>query len=230
MSESVKKMFAEIAGRYDLLNHLLSFNIDRSWRNKTIASLEMPLNQHFKALDLCAGTLDLTLALAQKYPSCEIIAADFCYPMLNAGMAKIKPKDKKRIQLCCADALKLPFTDNSFDAIFCGYGFRNLDDPLKAIDELKRILKPGGQLLILDFFKPERKITRLFHQTYGRFILPLIGRLIASNKQAYVYLNRSVDSFMSVSEAVSLVKERGFKEAKKSDFFLGISSLLYARN
>lgn len=237
MSEAVKNMFAQIAGRYDLLNHLLSFNVDKSWRRKAVGKLNLLANPSsqksqcdLSVLDLCAGTLDLTLEIARQYPNSRIFSADFCYPMLKEGRAKILQADTGRIQLCCADALKMPFPDHSFDAILCGYGFRNLDDSVRAVDELKRVLKPGGQLVILDFFKPERKVTQLFHETYGRFMLPLVGRLVAANKDAYVYLNKSVDSFMGASQTVDLLTRRGFTGAAKEDLFLGISSLVHAFN
>lgn len=228
MSENVKNLFTSISPTYDRLNHLLSFHIDKKWRKNTIQSIQFPTSQSIKALDLCAGTLDLSVQFLHDYPHSHVTSLDFSQNMLDYGSHKISAEDQSRIQLVCGDALKLPFEDQSFDVIFCGYGFRNLDDKWAGIQEMKRVLKPQGQILILDFFKPRRFITKCFHHTYGRFILPLVGAIIAKNKDAYTYLYESINQFYSLDQCKDSFKQAGYNHVTSTDFLLGISSLVTA--
>ncbi len=225
MSEDVKQIFSSIAGRYDLLNHLLSFQVDRLWRKKAIRSLNLNPSKNHLALDLCAGTLDLSIEFLKQCPYSRILAADFCFPMLKEGTHKISTRS---IIPVTADALNLPFKNETFDVVFCGYGFRNLDDKQAGAQEINRILKPGGKVVILDFFKPQTLLSRIFHHTYARFIMPLIGGLISRNKEAYRYLRNSIGGFLTTTETCQLFKKSGFSDVSSKDYILGISSAVTA--
>ncbi len=229
MSETVKSLFTTISPTYDRLNHILSFNIDKIWRKKAIAWIEKPKNSCFQVLDLCAGTFDLSLECLRQFSECHVIAADFSQGMLNAGMAKIEAlKLKGKIVPVCADALQLPFADNSLDVIVCGYGFRNFDDSQKGMREANRVLKKGGKLLVLDFFKPSSVSAKIFHKTYAKFVIPTLGKLISGHQNAYEYLKNSIQGFVTLDEFKNLLKQNNFKDMKSKDFIFAISSVVSA--
>ncbi|OGQ08111.1 MAG: hypothetical protein A3G32_08165 [Deltaproteobacteria bacterium RIFCSPLOWO2_12_FULL_40_28] len=229
MSELVKNYFDSISSSYDVTNRLLSFGRDLAWREKAVCQLASLKDKNSVILDLCAGTLDLTLETLNFLPLSRVSALDFSKKMLDQGKDKIPPAFLNRVSLVRGDALNTPFSDETFDAILCGYGFRNLDHPQNAILEIKRLLKPGGIVLLLDFFKPQRFFSRLFYATYGRYIMPWIGGLISGNGEAYHYLNRSIDNFFTLDEAKNLFSKEGFSFYHSHDFFFGISSLMCAR-
>lgn len=226
MSEPIKKIFNEISPHYDQLNHLLSFNIDKSWRKKTIARIPFDSHQQLRTLDVCAGTLDLTLEFLKKYPTSKIWALDFSHEMLLQGKNKIPPHLKNQVHIICKDALALPFPKEHFDVVFCGYGLRNLDDKQKGIQEMQRVLKPGGYLLILEFFRPLTMRSRLFYKTYSQFLVPVIGQFISKHKKAYRHLHDSIGEFYSLPECVEVFKNKGFKNILSKNFLMGISSLV----
>lgn len=225
MSEQIKQLFNTISPRYDFLNHLLSFQIDKSWRRKTIQAISPDKNKPLLALDLCAGTLDLSIAFLKKYPKSKVIALDFSYSMLIQGLKKIPPELKNRIHIVCGDGLKLPFKPNLFDVVFCAYGMRNLDHQTQGLEQIRKVLKPNGRLLVLDFFRPRHCITQLFHASYGKFWLPFMGGLLTGNRKAYTHLYQSIQNFYTLDEYKELLNKNGFKSLVNKDFFLGISSL-----
>ncbi|MBI2340761.1 MAG: bifunctional demethylmenaquinone methyltransferase/2-methoxy-6-polyprenyl-1,4-benzoquinol methylase UbiE [Deltaproteobacteria bacterium] len=231
MSESIKSLFSSISPTYDRANHLLSLNADRRWRRKTIRKIGGDKTRSFKALDLCAGTLDLSIEFLERFPRGEVWALDFSQKMLEHGMAKIRANGPKgplqhRLHTVCADGLNMPFSTGQFDVVFCGFGFRNFDDRKTALKEIHRVLKPEGQLLILEFFRPTNFITRLFHKTYGNFVLPLAGGLISGRKEAYRYLHRSIADFYSLEECKELFRQSGFETTEAKNFSLGVCSLI----
>lgn len=230
MSETVQKLFTDISPTYDRLNHFLSFNIDKSWRKKTISKIQKTPDENFIALDLCAGTHDLGLECLRQFPKAEIIALDFSYGMLQAGQNKISKEFKAgQITPVCGDALNMPFADNTFDVIFCAYGVRNFDCTEKGLNEIRRVLKPDGQILVLEFFKPTSAVNRLFNNTYGEYILPLVGQWISGHKSAYAYLRDSIRGFLNVSEFEKLLEKTGYKEIKNKNFFMSISTCVSAQ-
>lgn len=229
MSELVKNYFDSISSSYDVTNRLLSFGCDLAWREKTVRQLVSLKEKNTAILDLCAGTLDLTLETLNFLPLARVFALDFSGRMLDQGKNKIPPQFLNRVSLVRGDALNTPFSDDTFDAILCGYGFRNLDHPQNAILEMKRLLKPGGIILLLDFFKPQRVFSRFFYATYGRYLMPWVGGLISGNPEAYHYLNRSIAQFLTLDEAKNLFLKEGFSFYHSHDFFFGVSSLICAR-
>lgn len=227
MSEAVKNLFTDISTSYDRLNHLLSLNIDKVWRKKAIQLIERNKNDNFHALDLCCGTYDLSLECFKQFPQCNITASDFSQGMLDAGLPKIKKfRESKQINVVQADALNLPFDDERFDVIFCAYGVRNLDDTKKGLLEIQRVLKPGGQIIVLEFFKPDRPMAHLFHKTYANIIIPTLGKMVSGHSSAYHYLRDSIQGFMTIEEFKALGLQCDYQNIFAKDFLFSISTAI----
>jgi demethylmenaquinone methyltransferase / 2-methoxy-6-polyprenyl-1,4-benzoquinol methylase len=188
----VREMFSAIAPTYDFLNHVLSLNVDRAWRNKALARLGWEERPGGRYLDACAGTLDFAAALLEK-PGFRgmVVGADFALPMLQLGGSKAGG----RVLRTGADALQLPFADRSFDGAFVGFGVRNLADLDAGLAELRRVARDGARLVILDFTTPTFAPLRALYLLYFRRLLPLAGRLVSGHPTAYDYLPSSVMGF-----------------------------------
>jgi ubiquinone/menaquinone biosynthesis methyltransferase len=220
-TDAVRDMFGRIAPTYDLLNRVMSGGLDVSWRQKAIAALAAA--PPGPSLDLCAGTLDLTVMLDRARPLDRLIASDFSEPMLNRGRAKVP-----RAEIVVADAQALPFQDASIAAVVCGFGIRNVADPKKALAELRRVLLPGGVFVTLEFFRPSRLTTRVFHKAYASVLLPAVGGLLSGDRSAYAYLARSMDGFFSRAQYEHAVAEAGFVRVTGEDLTLGVASIVRA--
>ncbi len=220
----VQRMFADVAPRYDLLNHLLSFNIDRRWRGALVSEL-LPIlrDRHKRVLDLCCGTGDVLLALKQE-ARCFLLGADFCHPMLVASAAKAEAR-KWTAPLLEADALSMPLSNDSVDGIAISFGFRNLANYRAGLSELFRILKPGGTVAILEFSHPPGAAMRFAYGLYSRLLLPLIGSLLSPSREAYSYLPASIRQFPGAPELVRMMVEAGFASARYSLLTGGIAAL-----
>lgn len=222
---NVRELFGNISGTYDLLNGVLSLGTDKRWRRKGAKLL--PHGKGLRLLDLASGTLDLTLQYAKQGDG-EIYCVDFALPMLLTGRTKVSPVLDNRVHIVCGDGLGLPFPDRFFDVAMCAWGMRNLPDPFKGLQEARRVLKPGGSLLVIDFFKPSRAFSRLFSQTYGKYVIPALGSLISGNRSAYAYLHDSIEGFHTRFEYENLLERAGFKIIVSKDLTGGISSMLLA--
>lgn len=218
---AVRRMFDTISPTYDLLNRLMSFGIDVRWRKQALAALFRDLPSEGPMLDLCAGTLDLTVALEQRDPSRMVVSADFAREMLVAGRAK-----PGRAHLAQADAMRMPFATDAFAGVVCGFGMRNLGEPKRGIAEVYRALKPGGVFVVLEFFRPTRFLTHAFHTMYGNVLLPLVGGLVSGDRSAYAYLSQSMRGFLSREEFAQAMREAGFHDVYSKDLTLGIASLI----
>jgi ubiquinone/menaquinone biosynthesis methyltransferase len=218
----IRRMFDRIAPSYDRLNHLLTFNIDRRWRRRAVAALSLP--EAPRVLDLCAGTLDLTAEIARAHPRGFTVAADFSLPMLRSGATKAGP----RVGTVCGDALALPFASGSFDAVLCAFGVRNLASLELGVDEVRRILRPGGQLAVLEFFRPESAWSRGLQGLYNRWVLPWVGGALSGDPAAYRYLAGSIAAFASVQEFQELLGSRGFTKPTPDRLFPGVATLVIA--
>ena len=220
----VRQMFATIAKRYDLLNHLLSGNVDRRWRRVLAKRLRDRLgSDRTRILDLACGTGDLSLTLFE-FTRAQITAADFCRPMLQLAATKSLHRNAP-IRLVEGDALNLPFRDRSFDAVTIGFGLRNLaavDDGLK---EIFRVLKPGGTIAVLEFSKSQTPIVRSLFQFYFARVLPLMGGVISGSRSAYTYLPNSVQSFPSQEELAMMLGNVGFMGVSYENLTGGIAAL-----
>jgi len=206
----VREMFSAIAPRYDLLNHLLSLNIDRSWRRKAVARLAWEAHVPGLFLDACAGTLDLAAELAGRRGFAgHVVAADFAPPMLRRGAGK---GAAGVVRLAAADALALPFREGAFDGVTVGFGVRNLEDLDAGLRELHRVLKRGSRLVILDFTTPPSAPLRSLYFLYFRWILPLVGRVISRHPTAYAYLPASVAEFPPPRGLAARMESAGFRD------------------
>lgn len=217
----VRSMFTAIAPRYDLLNHLLSCNIDRRWRRRAIDWLGWEAAPGGTYLDLCAGTLDLAAALARREGfSGRVVGADFAVPMLHRGITKAA-----RVRPVGADALDLPFPNATFSGCTVGFGVRNLADIDSGLTEVARVLKPGARLVVLEFSTPTFPMARWLYSFYFRRMLPLIGRLVSKHTSAYSYLPASVDRFPEPPEFRAHIAARGFGTVVSETLTLGVATL-----
>jgi len=206
----VRGMFGRLAHRYDLLNHLLSFNLDRYWRARTVARVRPVLQAPgTRALDLCCGTGDLLLALAAER-NAAILGSDFCHPMLTAAVDKIARRGFGS-QVFESDALRIPARDGSFDLVTVAFGFRNLANYQTGLEEIRRVLRPGGLAAILEFSQPPNALFAGFYNFYSRRILPAIGGALSGSRDAYAYLPESVRKFPSAPELAQQMQDTGFR-------------------
>jgi demethylmenaquinone methyltransferase/2-methoxy-6-polyprenyl-1,4-benzoquinol methylase len=218
----VQRMFSEIAPRYDLLNHLLSFNVDRSWRRRAIAALAWERAPGGTYVDLCAGTLDVSVALAsQPRFSGYVLGADFAEPMLRAGSAKAG----QSVRPVVADALQLPFPDQSAEGAIVAFGIRNVADLDAALVETFRILKPGARFVILEFSTPRSAIVRTGYHAYFHHVLPTIGGAISGHRTAYRYLPDSVTHFPSADALAERMRDAGFAKVTWEPLTFGVAAL-----
>ena len=221
-------MFGRVAHRYDLANHLLSFNIDKHWRNRTVAEVRGVLRRpDARVLDLCCGTGDLLLAReADRGSSC--FGSDFCHPMLTAANAKLR-KSHCRSQTFESDALRLPVRDASLDLVTVAFGFRNLTNYNAGLVEMRRALRPGGLAAILEFSQPTNPAFAAFYGFYSRRILPIIGGAISGARDAYTYLPESVRKFPDAPELADRMRAAGFREVRFLRMTFGIVALHLGR-
>lgn len=235
---NIQKLFTDISPTYDKANHWMSLGLDVRWRKRAIDDLslgETAQNETAQnetplvALDLCAGTLDLSLALLNRYPNAHIEALDFSLGMLKVGEQKLSQDQQAAIKLTCADALAMPFKDNQFDLVICAYGIRNIPNQTQALTEIHRVLKPGGTYGILEFFKPTRLFSKIFYHTMGRYGIPLIGGWISKNRDAYLYLNQSIHDYQSRASYEDMMRKNKITPYFHRDFMGGISSLILGR-
>lgn len=221
-------MFDAIASRYDLLNHLLSLGIDRRWRARAIRELQ--LEDGARVLDLCTGTADLAIAaVSGAHPASRVVGVDFAAEMLRLGQKKLATRGETRVHLVRGDAMRIPLSDASVDAVTIGFGIRNVQQPAVAARDIVRVLRPGGRLAILEFGTPALPGLRDLYLFYFRRVLPLIGRLISRHNQAYSYLPASVAAFPSPDEFLRVLGEAGFSNARVVRLTLGIVYLFIAR-
>lgn len=223
----VQTIFSEIAPRYDLLNHLLSLNIDRGWRRRAVDTLGWRERPDGTFLDACAGTFDLALELAGRDAfRGRVVAADFALPMLVAGRSKL---DQAAVAPVCGDALRLPFPDATFDGATVGFGVRNLSDLDAGFREFHRVLKPGARLVVLEFTVPPNPVVRAGYMFYFTRVLPLIGRVVSGHPWAYTYLPESVKEFPAPQPLADRLEGAGFAEAGWSLVTFGIAAIHWAR-
>lgn len=222
------RLFNEIAPTYDLLNHLFSFNCDRRWREISLRAIEIPPKANI--LDVCTGTADIAIRMAEKYRSVKIYGVDLSEEMLKVGRTKIsRKKFDHNIELIKADALHLPFSDGTFDILYISFGLRNLVDRKKGIQEMKRVLKENGQLVLLEFAPPQKSLFGRLYRLYLSKIIPFIGEIVSGSTSAYYYLHTSIEHFLEPEETVNLLKNMGFRKITCQTLMFGIVSLYISR-
>lgn len=220
--EQVEKMFDSISHKYDFLNHFLSLGIDNIWRKKTISKLKDL--QPKRILDVATGTADLAIASLVLNPD-EIVGIDLSNNMLQVGREKLTKKNIDKITLLQGDSENLPFEDDSFDAITVGFGVRNYENLEKGLNEMKRVLRPGGKLVVLEFSKPGAFPIKQLFTFYSKYILPIWGKLFSGSQEAYVYLPESVKHFPEGEAFTKILMDCGYKNTKISRLSFGISSI-----
>ncbi len=227
-SRWVRSMFGRVAPRYDLANHLLSANVDRYWRNRTVARVGDILRRpDARVMDLACGTGDLLIAL-EREAGRRLIGSDFCHPMLTGARTKLA-RERLASALVESDALALPFADASLDLITIAFGYRNLADYRAGLTEMRRVLRPGGALAILEFTQPPNKTFAALYNWYSRRILPAIGGAISGAREAYEYLPESVRGFPGAPALAQLMRDAGFAAVEWEYLTFGIVALHIGR-
>lgn len=225
--EQVAEMFDNIAGNYDFLNHFLSLGIDIYWRKQLVKHLKKQAPKTI--LDVATGTGDLAIAMLKAKPE-KVIGIDISNGMLEVGRKKMKEKSLDHIiTLQQADSEELPYEDNSFDAVCVSFGARNFENLEKGLTEMRRVLRDGGQLYILEFSQPTLFPFKQLYQFYFKAILPLIGKVVSKDNSAYSYLPESVKAFPFGKELNRIIENCGYTNAKNIPLTLGISSIYMAK-
>ncbi len=222
----VREMFGQIAGRYDFLNHLLSLNIDRYWRWRTVRAV--PPRQGGRVLDVCTGTGDLAIAYHQAaWGAANVIGADFCYPMLAIGRKKAnKIVTDRPILFIEADAQHIPLVDNKFDVVCVAFGLRNVADTDRGLAEMTRVCARGGKVAVLEFSTPQWQPFKGIYNWYFKKVLPRIGQFFARNShEAYEYLPESVGQFLQGEELAERMRAAGLVDVSYRSFTLGVATL-----
>lgn len=222
--QQVSKMFNNIAPYYDFLNHFLSLGIDKNWRKKAIRELQTSQPQHI--LDVATGTADVAIALAKTLQPKQVIGLDIAAEMLDIGRKKVKQQDLGEVvELIDGDAENLPFENNTFDAVTVAFGVRNFENLLAGMNEIQRVLKPNGKLVVLEFSKPRLFPLKQLFQFYFKYILPFIGKITSKDPKAYRYLYESVQAFPDGKEFIKVMEKAGFQQNQQKSLTFGISSL-----
>jgi len=222
----VRSMFGRVARRYDLANHVLSFNLDRYWRGRTVASVwDVLARRDARVLDICCGTGDLVRALKRgRPPGASVMGSDFCHPMLVAARGKLRGA-----ALVEADALELPLRAGSLDLITVAFGFRNLANYDAGLREMRRVLRGGGVAAILEFSQPPNAVFGALYKFYSRRILPVVGGALSGSRDAYRYLPESVRKFPSPEELAESMRAAGFGRVEFERLTGGIVTLHLGR-
>jgi demethylmenaquinone methyltransferase/2-methoxy-6-polyprenyl-1,4-benzoquinol methylase len=215
----VREMFAKISPRYDVLNHLLSVNIDKRWRRRVVNQLKSSLPTNAHVLDVGCGTGDLSLELFEN-TAAQVTGIDFCAPMLNLAKAKAP-----QVQFIEGDALRLPFAEASFDGLTIGFALRNLASVERGLSELARVLKPNGTVAILEFSRPVVPLFGQLVRLYYRYLLPWIGGIVSGSRDAYEYLPDSISKFPDQQMLATMMREAGFEDVRFDNLSGGIAAM-----
>lgn len=230
-SATIREMFNSISGKYDFLNHFLSFGVDRCWRKKVVQAIgdhDPGRHERLRILDVATGTGDLAIAISKLKPS-EIRGIDIAPAMLEIAKTKTSGTSAgKMISFSEAPAESIPFPDDTFDAVTVAFGVRNFEDLRKGLAEMRRVLKPGGLMVILEFSQPQSFPFRTLYRIYSRYFIPLAGRLVSGNNEAYTYLPESAAAFPAGSKFLGIMGECGMRSARRKELTFGIASLYTA--
>ena len=232
--QHIGQLFDRIASSYDRLNHLLSLSIDRRWRRKAVCMLAgQPAGSEkdgVQVLDVAIGTADLTLELLRQHKAAHVTGLDLSREMMRIGEQKVA---KKGLEGCVTfeqgSALEMPYADASFDAVTCAYGVRNFSDMDKGLSEMWRVLRSGGELMILEFSYPDNRLVRWAYDLYFTHILPHVGNMLSRDKGAYTYLNRSVRSFPYGEAFAEHLRQACFTGITFRPLTFGITTIYHAR-
>ncbi|MEC7840027.1 MAG: bifunctional demethylmenaquinone methyltransferase/2-methoxy-6-polyprenyl-1,4-benzoquinol methylase UbiE [Chlamydiota bacterium] len=230
--ETIQQMFSSIAKNYDRANAVLSFNMHKYWNAQLVKNLEAS-HSNSVLLDLCSGTGDIAFEYIKKSKTpCKIHFLDFCPDMLSFAEKKsktIKNRPNYELNFIKGDAQEIPLESDSVDYVTVAYGIRNVKDPQKCIEDAYRVIKTGGVFGILELTEPKNPLLRFGHWIYLRTIMPILGKLVATNKEAYEYLCSSIHSFVSPDELCVMLKNSKFSEIKKIPLLGGVATILIAK-
>lgn len=222
----IAQMFSQIARRYDLVNHVLSFNRDRAWRRALVQHAAPKPGE--RLLDLCTGTGDVAIEFAQACPELQIVGLDLSEEMVHVAREKCARLGlAPRVQLVQGNALELPFAQNSFEIVTIAFGLRNLPDRIRGLREIYRVLAPSGRAMILEFSVPQNSLVRSVYLPYLRYIVPWVGGMLAGARTSYEYLRDSILSFPDRAQLLEELYEVGFRPVGYHDLTLGIATLYW---
>ncbi|MBI3448515.1 MAG: bifunctional demethylmenaquinone methyltransferase/2-methoxy-6-polyprenyl-1,4-benzoquinol methylase UbiE [Acidobacteria bacterium] len=224
-ASKIRSLFAGISPRYDLINRILSLGVDRSWRLRTVRAVRDAATGD-AVLDLCCGTGDLSVALALG--GLRVTGADFCHEMLVIGRAKAA-RQNERVEFIAADALTLPFPDATFEGATVAFGVRNLADLDAGLSEIRRVLKPGAPLAVLEFGRPRGAVMGPLYAVYLNAFVPVVGRLISGSREAYDWLSSSIQAFPDQEAFPRRLERAGFTSVRVEELTFGIAALYVAR-
>ena len=230
-SNHIASMFDDIAPTYDKLNHILSLNVDKSWRRKAVKRLKKSLANvsNPKILDVACGTADSTIQIAKSIENAEISGIDISDGMLKIGEEKVEQQGMSdRISFLKSPAENIDFQDNTFDAVFVAFGVRNFFDRMKGLGEIMRVLKPNGTLMVLELSEPQNVIVRWCYNLYFKNILPFIGKRVSGNAGAYRYLQQTVEKFPMPKEFMDMLKTIGYQDVKHKALSCGLCRIYQA--
>lgn len=220
----VHGVFERIAPKYDLMNDLISFRRHKAWRKFTMKKMNVAPGQ--TALDLCCGTCDWTIALAGASVTGKVVGLDFSQNMLDVGAAKVEKLGlNKQITLVQGNAMSLPFEDNTFDFVTIGFGLRNVPDYLQVLNEMRRVVRPGGMVVCLEVSKPTWQPFKAMYNLYFERLLPLIGKFVAKSFQEYKWLPESLKMFPGRQQLAELFEEAGLQQVKAYPLTGGVAAL-----
>lgn len=231
-NEYIALMFNDIAPTYDKLNHILSLNVDKSWRRKAVKRLKKALTsgENASILDVACGTADSTVKIAEKVENAKVFGIDISTKMLEIGKEKTEKKGlQDRISFSISSAENIGFKDDTFDAAMVAFGVRNFSDREKGLKEILRVLKPEGTLIILELSEPQNVMVRWFYNLYFKNILPHIGKRVSGNANAYRYLQQTVEKFPMPEEFMSMLNDCGFKELTHKALSCGLCRIYQAK-
>ena len=230
-NEHIALMFNDIAPTYDKLNHVLSLNVDKSWRRKAVRYLKKAVSavENPLILDVACGTADSTIKIAEKIVNSKVYGVDISEKMLEIGKEKVEKEGlSDRINFSISRAESLDFQDDTFDAVMVAFGVRNFSDREQGLKEILRVLKPNGTLIVLELSEPQNVIVRWFYNLYFKNVLPLIGKRVSGNSNAYRYLQQTVEKFPMPMEFMSMLKSIGYQEVKHKALSLGLCRIYQA--
>lgn len=223
--KQVEEMFDSISGKYDFLNHFLSLGIDVIWRKKSLRKIQQASPSHI--LDVATGTGDFAIAAKNKYPEATVKGIDISNGMLEVGRKKISKKAIKDVELINGDSAAMPFETESFDVAIVAFGVRNFEDLDAGLAEMNRVLKPGGEIVVLEFSKPKSFPFKQIYNFYFNNVLPLFGKLISKDNAAYTYLPESVKVFPEGEAFLKRLQGNGFDSCTSKPLTAGISSIYH---
>ena len=229
--ENIALMFNDIAPTYDKLNHILSLNVDKSWRRKAVKHLKKSLSEVSQPLilDVACGTADSTVQIAKSIENAHVSAIDISEKMLEIGMGKVEKLNlSERVDFHNSCAESIDFQDNTLDAAFVAFGVRNFSDREKGLKEILRVLKPKSSLFILELSEPQNVIVRWIYNLYFKNILPHIGKLVSGNKNAYRYLQKTVEEFPMPQEFIEILESAGYQNVRHKALSFGLCRIYQA--